>query len=234
MAILVQAYRATDGTRLPVYTHLPGRTPGDDWDRSSVILHLHGGMERGSDPERLLSTGLAARFRRGLPVRSAVIMPQCPAGRTWLDLRFALVDLVEHAPILRNVSPSHVALTGVSMGGAGAWALACDRPDRFAAVAPICAPVPDLPGFPGRVRRLVSTPVHAFHGALDRAVPIASSILLVDALRRAGGDARLTTYPHAAHASWEDAYDDPAFWAFLSHPRLAHARNPRRRASPTP
>lgn len=234
MATIVKAYLAIDGTRFLVYTHLPGRGLGKDWDRSSVILHLHGGMERGRDPERLLSTGLAARFRRGLPVRSAVIMPHCPAGRTWLDLRFALVDLVEHSPILRNVSPAHVALTGVSMGGAGVWALACDRPDRFAAVAPICAPVPNLPGFPGRVRRLVTTPVHAFHGALDRAVPIASSITLVDALKRAGGDATLTTYPRAAHASWEDAYDDPAFWAFLSHPRLAHADRSRRGTSPTP
>jgi dihydroxy-acid dehydratase len=43
--------------------------------------------------------------------------------------------------------------------------------DRFAAVAPICGPVPNLPGFPGRVSRLVSTPVHAFHGALDRWFP---------------------------------------------------------------
>ncbi len=222
--ILVQEYRATDGTRLPVYTYFPGRTPLDRWDRSSVILHLHGGMERGRDPERLLSTGLAARFRRGLPVRSAVMMPQCPGGRTWLDLRFTLVDLVEQSKFLRRVSSARVALTGVSMGGAGAWALACDRPDRFAAVAPICAPVPDLVGFPGRVRRLVSTPVHAFHGAMDRAVPIASSITLVETLRRAGGNARLTTYARAAHEAWEDAYDDPAFWAFLSRPTSLHVR----------
>ena len=228
--ISIAVYRAIDGTRLPVYTYWPGRGVRDAWerawDRSSVILHLHGGMERGSDPERLLSTGLAARFRRGLPIRSIVVMPHCPSGRTWLDLRFALVDLVEQSKVLRFANPAHVTLTGVSMGGAGAWALASDRPDRFAAVAPICGPIPDLPGFPGRVRRLVSTPVHAFHGALDRAVPIASSITLVDTLRRAGGNARLTTYANAAHEAWENAYDDPAFWEFLAHP--PHSRGARR------
>ena len=219
--ISIEEYRTSDGTRLPVYTYFPGRDLLDRWDGSSVILHLHGGMERGRDPVRLLSTGLAARFRRGLPVRSLVMMPHCPAGRTWLDLRFALVDLVEQSKFLRRVNPKHVSLTGVSMGGAGAWALASDRPDRFAAVAPICGAVPDLPGFPGRVRMLGSTPVHAFHGRLDRAVPIASSITLVDTLRRAGGNARLTTYPNAAHECWENAYDDPAFWSFLSHPPRA-------------
>lgn len=224
VAILVQEYRAIDGTRLPVYVHLPGRGRLADWDGRSVIVHLHGGMERGRDPARLLATGLAARCRRGLPVRSAVLMPHCPGGRTWLDLRAALGDLLDRSPLIRRARPPRVALTGVSMGGAGAWALASDRPDRFDAVAPICGPVPDLAGFPGRVRRLVSTAVHAFHGALDRAVPVSNSITLVDTLRRAGGNVRLTIYPRARHEAWEDAYDDPAFWSFLVGPPSARHR----------
>lgn len=214
MAIVVQEFRATDGTRLPVYVYLPG-PHGRDWDRSSAILHLHGGLERGHDSSRLLSTGLCARFARGLPVRSAVLVPHCPSGRTWLDLRFALDDLVDASPILRNLSPRHVALTGVSMGGAGAWALATDRPDRFGAVAPICSPMPDLQGFPRRVRRLVGTPVWAFHGAHDPVVPADATAALVAELRRAGGDVRFTLHATAGHAVWEHAYDDRAFWEFL-------------------
>lgn len=225
MAILIQRHRARDGVEFPIYVHLPGHR-GRDWDRSTAIVHLHGGMERGADPERLLSTGLCARWRRGLPVRSAVLVPQCPTARTWIDLRFALAELVDRHPMLQALAPRHVALTGVSMGGAGAWVLGSDRPDHFGAVAPICAPMPDLAGFPARVRRLVGTRVLAIHGARDPVVPPQANAHLVDVLRRAGGDARFALHEAAGHAVWEAAYDDPSFWEFLTGPARGRSRAP--------
>jgi len=176
-------------------------------------------MERGRDPARLLSTGLGARLARRAVPKTIVLVPQCPRRATWLELLGALVELVSHSVAAFGVDPRRVALTGVSMGGAGAWALAAEHPDLFAAVAPICGPVPHARGYPARVRRLARTPVWAFHGAKDRAVPLSSSVTLVRTLLDAGGDARLTVYPDVAHEAWEPAYDDPAFWAFLRRER---------------
>ncbi len=213
MSFLSREFRSADGTRVPVHAAL-GRTRVPARERT-LVLHLHGGMERGRDPARLLSTGLGARLARRAVPKTIVLVPQCPRRSTWLDLLSPLAELVADSVVSFDVDPRRVALTGVSMGGAGAWALGAERPDLFSAVAPICGPVPHLPGYPARVRRLASTPVWVFHGAKDRAVPLASSLTLVAALRRAGGDARLTVYPDVAHEAWEPAYDDPAFWAFL-------------------
>ena len=157
----------------------------------------------------------ARKSATGAVPKTIVLVPQCPRRHTWLDLLGPLAELVSDSAAAFAVDPRRVALTGVSMGGAGAWALGAERPDLFAAVAPICGPVPHLRGYPSRVRRLASTPVWAFHGARDHAVPLSSSVTLVRALRRAGGDARLTVYPDVAHEAWEPAYEDPAFWAFL-------------------
>lgn len=217
MAFHAREFRSADGTLVPVHlSALRTRVPAAD---RTLVLHLHGGMERGRDPTRLLATGLCARIAHRAPPRTLVLVPQCPRGRTWLDLLGPLAELVTDTVAGMHVDPRRVALTGVSMGGAGAWALGAERPDLFAVVAPICGPVPDLPGYPARVRRLAATPVWVFHGARDRAVALSNSTTLVGALRAAGGDVRLTVYPDVAHEAWEPAYDDPAFWAFLRRAR---------------
>ena len=72
--------------------------------------------------------------------------------------------------------------------------------------ARICGAVPDAPGWPARVRALVDVPVWAFHGALDRAVPLSETLTLVDRLKRAGGDVRLTVLSDVAHDAWTPAY----------------------------
>jgi predicted peptidase len=107
------------------------------------------------------------------------------------------------------------------MGGYGTWQLACDNPDRFAAVAPICGYGLASKGFPDRVCALKDVPVWAFHGARDDVVPVADSIVLVDRLRACGGDVRFTVYPDLAHNSWTRTYANPELYTWL----LGHSRN---------
>jgi len=59
-------------------------------------------------------------------------------------------------------------------------------------------------------------PIWAFHGALDVAVPVARSRNMVDAVNRAGGNARYTEYPQVAHDSWNPCYADAEMmdWMF--------------------
>jgi predicted esterase len=82
---------------------------------------------------------------------------------------------------------------------------------------PICAPIPNEPGWPARAGRLKHLPVWAFLGARDRVVPPEESRALVAALQAAGGHPRLTEYPDLGHVCWDRAYADPAVHSFWSH-----------------
>ena len=116
---------------------------------------------------------------------------------------------------------------GLSMGGYGTWALAAERPDLVAAIAPICGGGDWFRGFPARVLNLWEMPVWAFHGARDQVVPPSGSQELVALLQALGGPARLTLYPHADHDSWTETYNNPALYRWLLMQRLKPHRRPR-------
>ena len=61
-----------------------------------------------------------------------------------------------------------------------------------------------------------------FHGAKDEAVPLQKSQEMVGALKATGGDVRFTVYPEGGHVEvWQNAYSDPALWAWLAKQRQA-------------
>ena len=87
---------------------------------------------------------------------------------------------------------------------------------RFAAAVPICGG-----GDPRSMAAPLSrVPIWAFHGARDTVVPFCKSQEMVDAVRSAGGDVRLTVYPDVEHNSWKATYDNEDVYEWLlSHPR---------------
>ena len=84
------------------------------------------------------------------------------------------------------------------------------RPDLFAAIIPICGG-----GMYWNAARLKNVPVRAFHGKRDSTVCIEESEKMVEAVRRAGGDAQLTVYPENGHDAWTDTYQNPDVFAWL-------------------
>ena len=82
-------------------------------------------------------------------------------------------------------------------------------PDRLAAIAPICGG-----GETYWARRYGPLPIWAFT-AKDGAVPLERSEVMVEAVKKAGGNAKLTVYPEVEHDSWTQTYDDPAFYGWL-------------------
>jgi predicted peptidase len=116
-----------------------------------------------------------------------------------------------------KVDPERIYLTGLSMGGFGTWSLAAYRPQRFAAIVPICGG-----GEMILTRRLAQMPTWAFHGGKDPVVPLKRSEEMVDALKRVNQDAKLTVYPEAGHDSWTATYDNPEVYEWLlEHKRQA-------------
>jgi len=186
----------------------PGVQPASGWP---TILFLHGSEQRGDNPSMLEDLAILAFASRvgGFPF--AAVLPQCPRGEHWSPgvLR-ELLDAVEaDVPVDRG----RVYLTGFSMGGYGTWQTAAAMPGVFAAIAPLCG-LADLEDVP----HLVGIPTWVFHGARDQNVPLSESVAMVRALRRAGGDPRITVYPDREHDIWTMTYRDSRLYLwFLAH-----------------
>ena len=202
--------------RLRYLLALPEGYDDDKERRWPLLVFLHGAGESGDDLSKVKVHGppkLLASAKRSFPC--IVVSPQSP-GRGWNpDVLLALVDEVCRQ---ERVDEDRIWLTGLSMGGFGTWALAAARPERFAAIVPICGG-----GNPRDAGKIAGLPAWVFHGAKDAVVPLAASQTMVDAVREQGGEPRFTVYPDAGHDSWTEAYDDPALWEWL----FAQAR-PRR------
>ena len=165
------------------------------------ILFLHGAGERGLDFDTLCVQGLPKYLAAGREIPAVVVCPQCPEGYVWDNLIFQLDQIVADAIHDYPVDRCRVSLTGLSMGGFGAWSYAITRPRTFFRLAPICGG-----GMNWRASALKKIPVWAFHGQADDDVPRVYSEVMVDAVNAKGGDAVLTQFPGVGHNSWDPAY----------------------------
>lgn len=119
------------------------------------------------------------------------------------------------------------------MGGNGAWYLAYNHPDRFAAVVVVCGFIGDFIGktsgvhyppiVPASVpdpyaeiaQRLSRTPIWIFHGDADPTVPVEVSRHMASALNPLGGRVQYTEFPGVGHNWWEPAYDREDLFTWL-------------------
>jgi predicted peptidase len=192
-----------------------GKQAGRKWP---LMLFLHGVGGCGDDLERVKEHGPPRLIEQGKEFPFIVVSPQCPKGQMWsADVLNTLLDAVIKE---YSVDQDRVYCTGLSMGGYGTWSLATAYPQRFAAIVPICGG-----GQPAQAARLKPVPIWAFHGARDSIVPVSESEQMVDAVKKVGGDAKLTVYPKARHNCWARAYSDPEVYDWLlAHRRAAAAK----------
>jgi pimeloyl-ACP methyl ester carboxylesterase len=196
--------------------YLPAGFRRDGSTRYPLLIFLHGSGEAGEDLERLKLQGLPKLLASRTDFPFIVAAPQARNRIERFDpvmLDAMLDELLERLP----VDPDRVYLTGLSMGGMWTYGWASLRPERFAAIAPVCGEWDAADAC-----RLSKIPVWAFHGAKDDVVPLAGDQALIEAIRACGGDARLTVYPEAGHDSWTPAYADPDLYTWL----LAQRRRP--------
>ena len=150
MAPRALRFQAADGTRLSYLLHLP---PGHAQARARawpLLLCLHGAGERGHEPAGVLVHGLPRQLLEEPGFPAVVIAPLCPAEHTWLELAPVLLALLDEAVLRLHADPARVHVTGLSMGGMGAWWLGLLDPARFASVVPVCGLVPPVAGLDAR------------------------------------------------------------------------------------
>ena len=215
---LVSASGVTQSFTIGFLLYLPpeyGQGQAQTWP---LILFLHGSAENGTDPEQVAANGLPQLLAGDVHFPFMVLSPQAPDGVVWwgteLDQVHALLDQIQAN---YAVDPKRVYLTGISMGGFGAWAMAIQYPQRFAALVPIAGGWnSENDSIPGNICVLKDLPIWVFHGEQDDIVLPQKSQLMVDALAKCGSDVKFTLYPGADHrASWALAYAEPALFKWL-------------------
>jgi len=200
-----------------------GLQPAMDPRTDATILTLHGAG--------VSCLGQARIY--GPLAWTTVVAPQGrrPYGFDWH--LWSETDAFEVLEIARREvapDPHRVILTGQSMGGHGAWALGCHRPDLFAMMTPAAAWIgydsvipftlrrstheapAELQSLlmqalaPGRVAGLLDNlrdlPVVAYHGGSDDNISPWNERWLIGALQRRGFDATLCELPDKKH--WSD------------------------------
>jgi predicted peptidase len=215
----------------------PGFDPGRSWP---VILFLHGAGEAGTDGVQQTEVGLG-RVLRTHPERfpAVVVFPQAPPGQVWLgDLARVATTALEQTTAEFRGDPDRISLVGLSMGAYGAWVLAFENPERYAAIVSVAggivppawrrARLAQLPPtlqaddpYAATAARVRGIPAWLFHGANDPTVPVTESRRIVAALKQAGASPRYTEYEGVAHNSWDRTFAEPELPRWL----LAQRRN---------
>lgn len=193
--------------------YLPEDYEKDPKTRWPLILFLHGAGERGDDVEKLKTQGPPKLVAQGKDFPFIIVSPQCPEKGWWSPV--TLGPLLETVIKNNRVDEDRVYATGMSMGGNGTWEMAMAYPDRFAAIAPICSW-----GDAGRAALVKHVAAWVFHGEKDTVIKIGAGRFIADALKKAGGDVKFTSYPDAGHDSWTVTYENPELYKwFLDHKR---------------
>jgi len=186
----------TPKLKISYLVFLPEDYGADSGRKWPLIFLLHGAGSRGDNVDLL--NQVVAKLPQGTMEQFIYVLPQCPAGRTWVELILEGLDaflnevMAEYA-----IDANRLYLVGLSMGGDGAWFLAITYPERFAAIAPLGAGC--CFGDTGKVCVLKNVPVWVFHGAKDTIINPIRSEVMVEALKACGGNVKFTLYPDAGH-----------------------------------
>lgn len=175
-----------------------------------LVLFLHGSGESGSELDKVKVHGPPKHVAAGEEYPFVLVSPQAPSSRKGWEPS-TLNALIDNIVATHNIDKNRIYVTGLSMGGYGAWKLAQAFPNKFAAIMPTCGG-----GDPDNVEPIKNLPIWIFHGAKDKGVPVTLSEKMVDALKAVHAPTvKFTLYPEAGHDSWTETYSNPEVWKWL-------------------
>ena len=202
----------------------------EDYDGKTacpLLLFLHGAGERGSNNTAQLIHGRAMMEAIAKKYGCIVVAPQCPKEKQWCEVPWnqkehrmpaepsepmaATIGALDQIAKRYNIDAKRTYVMGLSMGGYGTWDAIQRYPERFAAAVPICGGG-DVEG----VEIMKNTPIWAFHGDRDGAVPVDRSRQMVEALKKIDGNIKYTEYAGAGHGIWNTVFgtEEMIVWLF--------------------
>ncbi len=195
--------------------YLPPAYATDTHSTFPLILFLHGSGESGSDLNQVKNNGIPKLIAEGKDFPFVVVSPQNPSSDVSWDTK-SLKMLLDEVISTYRIDTNRLYLTGLSMGGWGTWDMQFRYQDLFAAIAPVC-------GFFDYILEddYKPVPVWIFHGAKDDVVPVNRAVEMFQAVRKHGGEVKITIYPEANHNAWTETYNNPELYTWF----LKHSKN---------
>lgn len=183
-----------------------------------LVISLHGIKEKGTtstDPATLKSSvqkvanvGLPKYVKYGTQYKFILISPQLKSNYgTWPAAY--VMDVINYVRKTLRVDPKRIYITGLSLGGFGAWTTLGAYPDVFAAALPICAGGNALSKACDIADENV--PVWGFHGDNDNIVSYTVTTKMINAINGCAHKpnplAKATLFAGMGHTIWDKVYN---------------------------
>lgn len=175
-----------------------------------IVIFFHGIGERGNGTTEIFKVANAGppKFvKNGYKFPFILISPQLKTNYgTWPT--WYMDEVVEYVRSYLRVDASRIYITGLSLGGGGAWEYGYTFPQKVAALVPVCG------GYNSTSKACVlasnNIPIWASHGDKDTVVPMARTVNMINAIKAClpaiNPTPILTIYPNVNHNAWDYAY----------------------------
>ena len=179
-------------------SYLPNDYKSDTLRKWPLIIYLHGGSDRGTDINKLYTSGIPDQIYRGRQFPFVILSPQCPEYIRWSTDNW-FENFFKKVTARYRIDTNRVYLTGFSLGGSGTWYLGAKYPDKFAAIAPISGFTSHMDFIDNNIDKLVDIPIWAFHGKTDMVVPFEETERIINMLQGKNKNLKFTVEPDVGH-----------------------------------
>lgn len=168
--------------------------------RKEIPERLAEGMpEHNADGPALMMYGPMV----GAVAAGSALWDQVVTGTGWHKTNTDVITILDSVLAKYNADANRVYLSGVSMGGFGAWHFASQYPDKFAAILPVV-------GYPtveqAEAIAKAGIPAWTFSGGRDPVVQTQCFFPGMNKLEEMGGVMRFTTEQDMFHDVWNRVY----------------------------
>lgn len=183
-----------------------------------LVFFISGRGEFGTNLDAILTTALPKTLESRKDYPFIVVSPQDNEPIAYPPYyQEVLRDVLRRFPI----DEDRIFLTGISSGGAGCWRWAVEEPERFAAMAPVCAIAPFT-----EIASIKNLPIWLFNNEKDK---LWIQELIVSQMQAANPNFKYTYYKDAAgHDAWTQTYGKTDLEKWMAQQR----RNPNAKKQP--
>jgi predicted peptidase len=207
---ITKTHKNADGTTSEYVVFVPHTYDGSK--EFPIILFLHGSGETKGGAKMPVEQGIGPHVKRNEKTFPAfVVIPQSEK-RTWAadsDDGKRAMAVLDATMKEYKIDPSRQYLTGLSMGGYGAWSHAAAFADRWACFVPVCGGVRNADEVAATAEKVKGIPCWCWHGDKDTAVKVEKSRELIEAMKKLKAEPRYTELEYVGHNSWDAAYATP-------------------------